>query len=170
MLFIVRDDQLVKARVVGQDPDKTKAIRGERVAKFMNYQLLFEQEEWELELDRLLTLLPLVGFICKKTYYDPICKKIRSVICDHKELFIHSDTTSLEQASRISHILHLKLNDFVQASNTHIDDISVFLKDPVDEIVALHCHDTLDKPIDVIEQHCKLDRATIRNTFPILLQ
>lgn len=154
---IIRDDKLVKVKIMGKDLDGSKSAMADRVSAFMNYQLLFEHQEWELELDRLLNLLALIGFICKKTYYDPIRKMVKSEICDYKELIINSDVKSLEDASRISQILHLRLNDFVEAKNTEIDGVPIFLADPVEELEELYKTDELDKCIDVIEQHCKLD-------------
>src|SRR6185437_72777 len=70
---IVKDNKIVRARVIGKDPypitdPKSKAALAERVTSYMNYQLLEKNEDWELQLDRLLTLLSLIGFLCTKTY------------------------------------------------------------------------------------------------------
>lgn len=149
---IIRDGRVVNGRVIGKDITGEKQLQADRVASYMNYQLLFENQEWELELDRLLNLLALIGFICKKTYYDPIRKIIKSEICDHKDLIINADIKSLEDARRISHIIHLRLNDLIEGSRA-----GIYLEKEVDELIKRHESDQLDPLIDVIEQHTYLD-------------
>ncbi len=149
---IIRDGKIVKARVLGHDINGQKQAQADRVAEYMNYQLLFEQMDWEMELDRLLFLLPLIGFICKKTYYDPIRKMIKSEMCDWKDLVIGADVKNLSDARRVSHVIHQNLNDLIAAAKS-----DVFLTDPVEELIDLHAMDVVSKPIDLIEQHCFLD-------------
>lgn len=149
---IIKDGKVVKGRVIGLDLTQEKQEKCERVADYMNYQLLFEHEEWELEFDRLLTLLGNVGFICKKSYYDPIRKQIKSEICDYKDLIINCDVKSLDEARRVSHVIHLRLNDLIEHANA-----GIFLQETVDELVEQHCEDELDPKIDIIEQHTFVD-------------
>ncbi len=154
---IIKDDQVVQGYVLGKDFDGKKAAQALRTTKYMNYQLLYEQQDWQLEHDRLLNRVALVGFLCKKTYYDPIRQIVKSELCDPKELIINADVKSLEDASRITQILHLRLNDFVSAKNKEISGVPIFLAAPVDDLVLQNEKDELDKPIDILEQHCKLD-------------
>lgn len=156
---IIKDDKIAAGKILGEDDDGAKAAASSRALDYMNYQLLFEDDgQWQAELDQLLTRLALIGFLCKKQYYDPIKQRICSTLCDYNKLFIHSDAKSLEDAPRISEILNLRLNDFIEGKNsTDKGDVSVFLEKTVDELVELHKADELDKPIEVIEQHCKLD-------------
>lgn len=149
---IVKDGKVVKAHVVGIDFTLEKQARADRVCDFMNYQLLYENEEWELELDRLLTQLSYIGCVFKKTWYDPVRKIIKSEICDYKDLIINCDVKSLEDARRVSHVIHLRLNDLIENANA-----GIFLKDVVDEVILEHCGEQLDPKINVIEQHCWLD-------------
>lgn len=149
---IVKDGKVVKGRVIGLDFTQEKQERCDRVSAYMNYQLLYKDEEWELELDRLLTLLSLIGFICKKTWFDPVRKVVRSDICDYKDLIINSDVKSLQDARRVSHVIHLRLNDLIENAAA-----GVYLQDAVDELVEQHCEDELDPKIDIIEQHCFAD-------------
>jgi chaperonin GroES len=149
---IIRDGSVVKARVLGKDFTGEKELQAARVSDYMNYQLLFENNEWELELDRLLNQLALVGFICRKTYYDPIRKIVKSEICEYKDLIINSEVKSIDDARRISHVIHLRLNDLIEASRA-----GVFCEEPVNKLLEEHAADELDPEIDVIEQHCYLD-------------
>lgn len=154
---IVKDDRVVQAYIIGKDVDGTKSTAAKKVTEFMNFQLLIDQQDWELDLNRLLVMLALVGFVCKKTYYDPVCDKIKSIMCDPKELIINSNSKSLEDAPRISQILHLRLNDLIEKKNKKVNKVPVFLEAPVKELEEQSAGDYLDKPIDLIEQHCKLD-------------
>lgn len=149
---ILKDGKVVKARVIGFDLDNTKADQAERVANYMNYQLLFENNDWERDLDLLLTRLSLIGFICYKSYYDDIDQKIKNNICDPEDLIIDSDVKSLSDARRISHILHVRLNDLVSGKNT-----GVYCEEVVDQLIQEHESDELDPKIDLIEQHTFLD-------------
>lgn len=67
---IIQGTDVVKCRVVGQDPDGTKTEKAQRISTYMSYQLLEEDECWESEEDRSLIVVPIVGTAFKKTYYD----------------------------------------------------------------------------------------------------
>lgn len=149
---LFKDGKIVKARVVGYDSDGTKAERACRIEDFLNYEMLFADNKWEQSTDRLLMRLALIGFICKKSYYDPIKKRIKEVLCEPQDLVVNSDIEDLDDARRISHVLHVRLNDLVSGKNT-----DVYLKEPVDRLVEQHCEDELDPKIDLIEQHTFLD-------------
>lgn len=149
---IVKEGKVVKSRVIGLDLTGEYQQRADRVADYMNYQLLFETEDWELELDRLLYRLALVGCLFKKSYYDPIRKRNVSELCDEKDLIIDSEVKSLDEARRISHVIHLRLNDLIEHKQA-----GLFLKEVVDEEIEVRSTDTMDKVIDIIEQHTFLD-------------
>jgi chaperonin GroES len=149
---LFKDGSVVKGRRLGKDPQGHKLLQAERCADFMNYQLLYKSTKWEQETDLLLHLVGLYGFICRKTYYDPIRKENKSIICQYKDLIINSDEKSLEDARRVSHILHLSLNDLVEGRNT-----GVYRKSAVNKLIAEHENDDVDAVIDVIEQHTWID-------------
>src|SRR5574337_1136732 len=67
---IIQGTDVVKCRVVGQDPEGTKTEKAQRISTYMSYQLLEEDECWESEEDRSLIVVPIVGTAFKKTYYD----------------------------------------------------------------------------------------------------
>ncbi len=119
---IVRDNKVVKPRIIGKTKDKFKEQMAFRVCDFMNYQLLLKNSDWQEQLIKLLVRLALIGFICKKTWYDPIRKGIKQVICKPDELIIHADSPSLKEATRISHVIHWRLNDLVEHTNTTEDE------------------------------------------------
>lgn len=149
---IVKDDKAVRTRVLGKDITGEKKKQAQRVEDFMNYQLLFQNTDWESGTDKLLTLLPIIGFICKKTYYDPIRTENRSDICDYNDLIINSKTRSLNDADRISHVIHLSLNDTIEYVRS-----GLYLEDPIKELLNQTADDQLRPSVDIIEQHCFLD-------------
>lgn len=149
---IVRDGKIVKARTLGRDFTGEKELQAARVSDYINYQLLYESQDWELELDRLLNLLPLIGFICKKTYYDPVKQEIKSELCDYKDLIINSEIKNLNDARRVSHVLKVRLNDLIEKSRA-----GVFCEEPVEKQIELHQSDEIDPIIEIIEQHTFLD-------------
>lgn len=154
---LIKDGKVVRARVVGKDPfpindPNSKAALASRVSAYMNYQLLEKNEDFEQVLDKLLNLLALIGFVCLKTYYDPIKREIYNELCNWEDLIIHSDVQSLYDARRISHVLHLHMNDLISASRA-----GVFLEEPVKDLLSRHDPEDVDNLIDVVEQHCYLD-------------
>jgi chaperonin GroES len=68
---IVPGDRIVKCKVNGKDPQGEKASRGERVSEFTSWQLTEEMPEWEPDTDKLLVILPIVGCVFRKKYWDP---------------------------------------------------------------------------------------------------
>jgi len=68
---IVDGWNVVKGKVLGQ-PTPEKRDRAERIASHMSYQLLEEMDGWEEDTDRLLLMLPVVGSVIRKTWFDPI--------------------------------------------------------------------------------------------------
>lgn len=163
---IIRDGKVVKGAVIGKDLEGKKFEQAERVCAYMNYQLLFENQDWELGLDRLLNQLALVGFICKKTYYDPIRDKIKSEICEYKDLIINASAISLEDAPRISHIIRVRLNDLIEGARSE-----VFNKEPIDELVLQLKESTSDEEICLVEQHtfCDLDEDDYKEPYIVTI-
>jgi chaperonin GroES len=149
---VVKDDKVIKTRIIGKDIDGSKRKQSDRVETYLNYQLLFKSTEWEQSLDKLLTMLPLIGFICKKTYYEPIRGEIKSDNCDYNDLIIHADVDCLANAPRISHVLHLSLNDLIE----HVRS-GLFLEEPIQELIDQNSNKPVKGLIDIVEQHCYLD-------------
>lgn len=62
---------VVKGKVIGPStPEKRE--RADRIAAHMSYQLIEEMDGWEEDTDRLLLMLPVVGSVMRKTWFDPI--------------------------------------------------------------------------------------------------
>ena len=72
---IVNGTDIVKAEVIGEDPDRRKEARAKRVSRHMSWQCLEQMPEWEPDMDQLLHGLPVMGTYFKKTYYDPLYQR-----------------------------------------------------------------------------------------------
>lgn len=104
--IIVDGSNLVKGRVLGPDPDGSKAARAERIGQHMTYQILYNTPGWEEDMDRLLLVLPIVGLQFKKTYYNSIDNRNCSETVDAKDLIVNYWAKSLETVPRITQVLH----------------------------------------------------------------
>lgn len=129
---ILRDDFIVKAKIIGSDEGKpsytvggekmigpdgmpiltevgAKYKRGSRVCTYMNYQLTEEVENWVEDTDRLTVSLPVVGTMFRKTY-SASGGKINSDLIYPDKLIVHDQTTKFEKAA-ITHIQELYSNE-----------------------------------------------------------
>jgi hypothetical protein len=64
----------VRTQVIGATTPEIED-QAERVAEFMNYQMMDVMKEYETEFDQMLFYLPLSGSTFKKVYYDEIIRK-----------------------------------------------------------------------------------------------
>lgn len=108
---LVDSNELVKCKVVGEDPQGLKNAHAERVSTFMSYQLLEQDEHWEEDTDRLLMILPIVGCVIRKTYYDNPEGHICSQMIMPEDFVVSYYTKNLEQAPRATHILHQSVRE-----------------------------------------------------------
>lgn len=99
-----------------------KIGRSDRVEKHMNYQLLYEMEEFEEDMDKLLIELPVTGTSFKKTYFDPIKNRNVSSFISGLDICINYGAKSIESAQRISHIIYLYPNEIRQRVASGIFD------------------------------------------------
>ena len=164
---LVDVNQPVKCRVLGKDPDGTKLKRGERVAKYMSYQILEEMTEWLDEMDRTLFVLPIVGLLFKKTFYSDTLSRIKSIALLPRDLIVNYNATDYCRA-RMSHRIYMDKNEIKELQNKKIfldvefhngyDDSDSSLLKLRDEVIGL-TNSALDSEdsCEIIESHCWLD-------------
>lgn len=150
---------IVKAEVIGSDPQQTKLEQAKRVGKFMSYQLLHEMDGWEEDMDKLLIMLPIVGTMFKKTYYNSVLKHNVSELILPKDVVVNYWAKTLDGAERVSQIIRLNKRQIKerQMSKIYLD---VDLGDPVVEVEKdakqeVMLEDAL--PYEIIEQHTYYD-------------
>ena len=111
---IVSANDVVKTRVIGRDPKGEKATRGKRLSTHMSYQILEQMDDWEGDMDQLLTILSISGCMFKKTYYDPIEKKNVSRMILPDDFVVNYYSKSLESASQLTHVIQLTPNEIYE--------------------------------------------------------
>ncbi len=148
---IIKGEDVVKAKIVGDDPDGQKAARGERVATHLSYQLLNEMTDWEAGVDQMLFTLPVLGCAFKKTYRSGVENRNVSELVMPADLVVNYNAESLKKASRVTHIIELTKNEIIERIRT-----GVFLDFDVDELgQGGESEDNIDEdtPHKFLEQH-----------------
>ena len=121
---LIPNNKVVKTRVIGNDPDGSKAARARRVSNYMSYQLLEEMDTWEDEMDRTCLILPIIGNVFKKTYWDGT--KMVSTLVLPKDLCVDYYASSLEDANRKTHKLYYYPNEVTrQIRMGHFLDVNL---------------------------------------------
>lgn len=111
---LVPGPNLVQGLVIGQDGTGTKKQSAERVGRHMSYQLLFDMDNWEEDMDRMCLMLPIMGCLFKKTYYDPLKKKNVSELVLPSDLVIDYYASTVEDATRKSHVIYRTKNQILE--------------------------------------------------------
>jgi chaperonin GroES len=166
---LIPSPDVVKCKVVGPDPDGAKQQRADRIAEFMSFQVLEEDECWEENTDKVLISQAIVGCAFKKSYFDPALKHNVSEHVLAKDLYIPYFAKSLDKASRITQILYVSKNDLVQKNRlgfyTEYDsksqpsiDTSSPLYEAREEAQGVHApSNDPSASIELLEQHRYLD-------------
>jgi len=83
-------------------PPGAKRQRADGIGEHMSWQLLDEQPEWEPETDQLLHLLPIIGTVFRKSYFDPGKGRNVSVMVSALKCVVNYHAKSMETAPRIT--------------------------------------------------------------------
>lgn len=166
---LIPSTNVVKVRTFGDDPNGEKAQRATRVADYMSYQVLEEDECWEENTDRVLISQAIIGCAFKKSYFDSALQHNVSEHVLAKDLYIPYFAKSLEKASRITQILYCSENDLVQRNRmglyleyTKPIPTEITTVNPLTEAEqeAQGVHPSANDPsasIELLEQHRYLD-------------
>jgi chaperonin GroES len=155
--LVPSDGAIVKAKPIGKDPQGQKTIVAEAVSLYMSYQLLYEMDGWEADMDRLLIMLPIVGTMFKKTYWDGVKKVNCSRLVLPTKLFVDYWTQTLEDAERISELLELSERKFKERVMSGVW-LDVELGDPQTPQDAKNPpRNDSTTPYEFVEQHTYLD-------------
>lgn len=113
-------DALIPARNVAQvlptlghddRHNKNESERADRVEKYLNVQLLYEMEEFEDGMDRMLMQLPIFGSAFKKTYWDAVLRRPVSRYISASDVVISYGAEDIDTAERKSHIIYMSTNE-----------------------------------------------------------
>lgn len=164
--LVPSNGKLVKCRVVGSDMDGQKSARAARISTHMSYQILDDMEGWEEDMDKLLIALPIAGTCFKKTYWDAAKQKNCSKLVLPKTLVVNYYSRSLEDAERITEIIHLTKRKIKERQNqgiyldVELGDPSADSLDPTTSVNGAFQrsgNDDETTPYVILEQHTYLD-------------
>lgn len=162
--LVPSDGHVVNGQVIGKDPDDQKQDQAERIGTYMSYDIMHQMEGWEEGMDKLLIMLPIVGTMFKKTYWDSVKKKNCSHVLMPKHVVVNYWATNLCDAERISEIIPMTKRQIKQRqmSKLFCDDVDLgappsvpFDSHPRQGFWMPSNDDTT--PYEIIEQHCFID-------------
>lgn len=157
--LVPSNGKVVNSVVIGKDIDGQKYEKAQRVSTYMSYQIMHEMRGWEEDMDKMLMMLPIVGTMFKKTWYDKTEDTIKSKLILPKYLVVNYWTTNLEESERVSEVIHMSPRLLKERQNTEVY-ADVDLGDPVAENHLMPDDaDTNSKsvPYTIVEQHTFLD-------------
>lgn len=102
---------IVKYRVMGEDPNGHEFARAQRIGAHMSYQVLEEDQSWEEQHDRLFLNVPIVGCGFTKSFHSPVDGGNVSDFVLAQDLVIDYYAKSVEKAARKSQMLPITRND-----------------------------------------------------------
>ncbi len=129
---IIKGKDIVKGKVLVEDPNNQMQAVADAVASHMSDQLLEEMTGWVDGLDKTLGMLPIVGCVFKKTYYSQIKRMNVSEYITAKDVIIKYDSVSVEEAPRVTHPQTYSKNEvisFVRSGEWRQDAEEVFTQD-----------------------------------------
>lgn len=92
---------------VWQTPPGAKRARADNIGEHMSWQLLDEQPEWEEETDKLLHMLPIVGCMFRKSFFDKAKGRNASLLVSSMDVCINYHAKSVPTAPRVTEIARL---------------------------------------------------------------
>ena len=101
---IVDNAQLVKVKALGPQ-NEDKSARADRISDHMTWQLTEDMPSWEEETDRLLLMLPIIGCVFRKTWFDPVERRNVSEMVSAEDFVVNYWAKSLKDTPRYSQIL-----------------------------------------------------------------
>ena len=148
---IIKGADVVKAKVVGEDPDGEKQKRATRISAHMSYQCLEQMPEWEKQMDEMLHHLPLAGTAIRSVFYDENLGRNCSELITLKDFIVNQDTTSLEDCPRYTRVRRFYPYEIEEkiASGFYRDDVDLSIDNDEDkqkerEILEQHRREELD--------------------------
>lgn len=161
--LVPSDGKVVLGQVIGKDPDDSKQEQAERISTYMSYDIMHQMDGWEEDMDKLLIMLPIVGTLFKKTYWDPVKKKNCSHVLLPKNVVVDYWATSLCDVERISQFIPMskRILKQKQMSKLYLDvDLGAPPSVPFDfqpRMTDWMPANDSTTPYEIIEQHCYID-------------
>tara|TARA_R110000787_G_scaffold144868_1_gene258735 strand:+ start:3855 stop:6287 length:2433 start_codon:yes stop_codon:yes gene_type:complete len=168
-------DGPVKAQVLG-NVDASKEQQAQRVKEFMNYQITYNMEEYDPELDQLLFYLPLSGSAFKKVFYDPSKARAVSNFIMAEDFIVSYSTTDLLDCPRATHVIQMSENqirkmqqagvyrDIEIGMPSDVEEDFAGVKRKINEITGV-AKPSVSETYTVLEMHVDLDLEGFEDTI-----
>lgn len=108
---IIAGDQVVKGKVLADDPDGLLAARADKVATKMNTQIMYEDQPWEEQEDKAIFNVSIVGTNFKKSYRSAAKKHNVSELVLAKNLVMNYWAKSVNDCPRKTHKIPMFRNE-----------------------------------------------------------
>ena len=157
----------VRTQVIGEQ-NEMLVKQAERVKNYMNYQITYEMEEYDPELDQMLFYLPVIGSTFKKVYRDPIKQRAVSNFIHAEDLIVPYGATDLLSSPRITHRITMDSNevrklqlagfysDIDIPTDGTSDDTMDEVQESIDDIQGIHPSNS-STDLTLYEVHTDLD-------------
>tara|TARA_R100000315_G_C5235708_1_gene147873 strand:+ start:491 stop:2959 length:2469 start_codon:yes stop_codon:yes gene_type:complete len=166
----------VKTKVMGVSTPDMEA-RADRVKDYMNYQLMYEMDEYEPEFDQMLYYLGCAGSAFKKVYQEEQLGRPVSKFVPAEDLVVPYSATDIKTSERVTHFIKMSSNEVrkLQVSGFYRDvNIMPMAADERSEITEAYdkiegtspTYAENDQEITLLECHCYLDLETFPDTDP----
>lgn len=158
--LVPSNKKLVQTQVIGKDQTGEKAAKADRVSTYMSWQLLSELSYWEEEMDKMLIMLPVVGCMFKKTYYNKQDDRVDSRLILPRNIVVNYWAKCLDDAERVSEVIQLSPRALKQKQLEGVYlDIDLGLAptpELYDEATSVPT-DPITTPYEIVEQHTYYD-------------
>lgn len=162
--LVPSDGHIVLGQVIGKDPDDQKQDQADRISTYMSYDIMHQMKGWEEGMDKLLIMLPIVGTIFKKTYWDSVKKQNCSHVLMPKNVVVNYWATDMCDAERISEMIPMTKRQVKQRQMSKLFCKDVDLGAPPSVPFDIHPKQNQwmpsnddTTPYEIIEQHCYYD-------------
>ena len=140
-----------------------KAKLASTVSAAINYQINEDMIGWEEELDKMLIMLPIIGCMFKKVYFDELEGKVCSDLLLPHYFVVNFGAKNLESAPRMTQVLKMyeyEIQDKINSGLFYDLDYRVgeseFPDNKTQKTTSLPTDDIM-KPHMVLEQHIRYD-------------
>ena len=104
----------VKVYVPGDNPERDRLKKGDRVKNYMNWQFLIQMPEFRTELEQLLTQLPLGGSQYMRMVYDSKKKRPVPTYWPSDDVYVPYAASNFYTAERLTFVDHITEFEFGQ--------------------------------------------------------
>lgn len=128
--------------------------RADRIGEHMSWQLLDEMPEWEDDTDTLLHVLPIVGSVFRKSYFDPTLKRNMSVMVPARKLVINYWAKTVDSAPRLTEEIEYYPREIEEMIRSGIFADLSYYSDPTSDHADVRDDEA---PVAFLEQHRYID-------------